>query len=453
MKRRLFTILLIAAAAFSVQSCLFEQKELFDEAPSLRMNKTMELAQKTLIDSEYGWLIEIYPEGAQSYGGYAFICKFFDDQTVDVYSELTSNFAEPDNSYYKMTAEDGPCLIFDTYNELMHFLSTPSSSAYQAYQGEFEFVLADVQSDIIKVRGAKTGNTMYFRKMNEPAADYIAKVNARNDAILMSGFKGSVGGKELNAEIDIDNRQVEITVGDETKEIAYAVTPDGIRLYKSFEFDGGDIASLSIPDDAKSLTVSEGSTKGTTFESVFPKGYRSYEDYAGNYIFKFVQSGTTPREYPVTLEPAGDGVTYNMVGVTAYYDFKLVWSKAKGNLSLNTQMIYDKSKDNELLKYSGKYIGLTALNASNAAGSSGYLTFDFSHGMMTVWNEDAEHPVYQFINNGLYSKAVNCFWLNFYTGPTQTSATRSSGSSLPADYKPFGLTHLITFVESLTKVD
>ena len=452
MKRRLFTILLIAAAAFSVQSCLFEQKELFDEAPSLRMNKTMELAQKTLIDSEYGWLIEIYPEGAQSYGGYAFICKFFDDQTVDVYSELTSNYAEPDNSYYKMTAENGPCIIFDTYNELMHFLSTPSSSAYQAYQGEFEFIFCDIQDDIIKVRGSKTGNTMYLRKLNEPAADYIAKVNERNEALLMSGFKGSIAGKDLNAEIDIDNRQIEFTVGDETTEIAYAVTPEGIRLYKPFEVDGEEIVSFSVPDDAQTLTVTEGSIKGTVFQSVFPEGYRPYDAYAGKYIFKFLNRGAEALEYEVTLEPAGDGVTYNMVGVTEYYDFKLSYSRAKGNLSLTTQMIYDKNTG-ELLKYNGKYIGLTAVAPSNAAGTSGYLTYDFSHGMMTKWNGDEEHPVYDFVNNGLYSRAISCFWLNFYTGPSQTSASRSSGSSLPIEYKPFQKDHLLTYVTSLTKVD
>ena len=452
MKRALFNIMLIAALAFSAQSCLFEQKELFDKAPSLRVNERMEQAKKTLIDSQNGWLFEMYPEGGQSYGGYAFICKFNDDQTVDVFSELAGDYSKPVSSYYKMTAEDGPCLIFDTYNELIHFLSTPSSSAYQAYQGEFEFVISDIKPDLVTVRGAKTGNTMYLRKMTEPAADYIAKLNARDSAILMSGFKGSAAGKELNAVIDIDKRQVSFTIGEDTKEVAYAVTPEGIRLYKPFEFAGGDIAALSIPDDAKTVTVTEGSIVGTVFESVFPQGYRLYDEYAGKYIFKFLNRGAEALEYEVTLEPAGDGVTYNMVGVTDYYDLKLTYSRAKGNLTLATQMIYDKNTG-ELLKYNGKYLGLTAVAASNAAGTSGYLTYDFSHGMMTVWNEDVEHPVYEFKNNGLYSRAINCFWLNFYTGPTQTSGSRTSGSSLPADMKPFGKDHLLTYVQSLTKVD
>lgn len=453
MKRRILSILLIAAAAFSVQSCLFEQKDIFEESSSLRLSNTMDEAWNTLVASEKGWLFEIYPEGSQSYGGYAFICKFNEDQTVDVYTELSNQPAVPATSYYKMTNDNGPVLIFDTYNEYIHFFSTPSSSAYQAYQGEFEFVICDIQEDLIKVRGSKTGNIMYLRKFDGSPAEYIEKLNARNDAMLMSGFKGTAAGKELTAAIDLDNRQVEFTYGEESEEIAYTVTPEGFRLYKPFEFEGGEIVRFSVADDSKTVTVTEGSINGTKFDSVFPEGYRMYEDYAGNYIFKFIQAGTTPREYPVTLEPAGDGVTYNMVGVSDAYDLKLTYSKAKGNLTLATQMIYDKSKNGELLMYNGKYLGLTALAPSNAAGSSGYLTYDYSHGMMTVWNGDEEHPVYTFVNNGLYSRAISCYWLNLYSGPSQTSGTRSSGSSIPTNLKPFGLTHLLTYVESLTKID
>ena len=81
------------------------------------------------------------------------------------------------------------------------------------------------------------------------------------------------------------------------------------------------------------------------------------------------------------------------------------------------------------------------------------ISYTFTHGMVTVWNEDEEHPVYKFVSNGLYSREVNTFWLNYYTGPTQTSATRTTANKAPEEYRPFKQTYCMFMVESLTKVD
>lgn len=450
MRKRLISALMIAAAAFSAQSCLFEQNDIFEESASLRLAKTMEETDKVLKDSPNGWLFEIFPEGSQSYGGFALICKFNDDQTVDVYSELDDTPQTPVNSYYKMTNDNGPVLIFDTYNDNLHYFSTPSSSSYQAQQGEFEFVICEIQSDVIKVRGSKTGNIMYLRKFTEDPATYLNNVLAKNDGILLSGFKGNAGGKNITAEIDIENRQVDFFLDGELAEtIAYAITPEGMRLYKPFEWEGGDITTMSIADDSSSVTVTGGSVSGTKFDAIFPKGYRLFTDYAGKYIFKY-----NAGEFPVELVPDADGVRYWMTGVTDYWDICLTYSKAKGTLSFTTQMLYDKSKNHEdYFMLDGKYMGLTAANPANATGTSAYLSYTFTHGMVTVWNEDEEHPVYKFVSNGLYSREVNTFWLNYYTGPTQTSATRTTANKAPEEYRPFKQTYCMFMVESLTKVD
>lgn len=447
--KKILTFVLVAMAALSVQSCLFEQADIFDEPSSQRLATAMDNAEKALINSEYGWLFEIYPQSSQSYGGYAFVCKFKEDHTVDVYTELAADLSDCCTSYYKMTNDNGPTLIFDTYNDYMHFFSTPSSSAYQAYQGEFEFVVTDIASDIISVRGPQTGNKMYLRKLTEPAADYLAKLLPVEDRIVFAGFKGNVNGVDVSASIDIDNRQTTFTVGEETFKRAYVITDEGMRLYQPVKVGEAELLSFAISEDAKTVTSTDGSTKGTSFATFFPEGYRQYGDYAGNYIFKYDRG-----EFPVTLIPSGDGVHYQMRGVTTHYDFVLTWSKAKGNISLLSQMLYDIDNPGELLMYNGKYLGLTPCSPSNATGTSGYLSFDTKCGMCTKWNGDEVHPVYTFMDNGVYSgHAVNTFWFCFYTGPTQTSATRSSGSSAPADFKPFGQTQIMFKIESLTKVD
>jgi len=446
MKKILISIL-VALAALSAQSCLFEQADIFDGSSSKRLSDAMDASQKALVNSQYGWLFEMYPEGSQTYGGYAFICQFSADKTVTVYTELASDVSKPCTSYYKMTNDNGPVLIFDTYNDYIHYLSTPSSSAYQAFQGEFEFVVTDIKDDVISLRGSKTGNKMYLRKMTMPAVDYLKILPSIEERIIFSGFTGTVNGVSVTAEVDIDNRQTSFVVGEESATVrAYAITPEGFRLYKPIKVGEVELSAFAVSEDGSKVTVADGSAKGTEFKSVYPEGYRMYDDYAGDYIFKY-----NAGEFPVTLVPAGDGVNYKMEGVNDNYDWVLQYSKAKGNLSLLCQMLYDKK--GAYAMYDGKYLALTPCSPSNATGTSGYLSYSSTVGMMTKWNLDEANPVYTFVDNGMYSgHAVNTFWFCLYTGPTQTSSTRTSGNKAPKELQPFGQSQIIFKVTSLTKV-
>lgn len=446
--KKIFISFLLAVAALSVQSCLFEQADIFDASSSHRLAEAMDDAQKALVSSEYGWLFEIYPEGNQKYGGYAFVCKFNEDRTVDIWSELSDDPSAPLTSYYKMNNDNGPCLLFDTYNEYMHFFSTPSSSRYQAYEGEFEFLVTKIEQDLITVRGPLTGNTMYLRRMTGPAAEYLATLPSVEERIVFSGFKGNVGGQELSGELDIDNRQVTFTYGDESVKRAYSITPDGFRLYQPVELGGTEFYSFAIAEDGATVTPLDGGSSGNAFPTVFPAGYLPYADYAGDYIFSY-----TKGDFPVTLVPSGDGVHYQMTGINSRYDLVLTWSKAKGNLSLLVQMLYDKENPDQYLMVDGKYVGITAASPANATASSAYLNYTFPCGMQTVWNEDRDNPVFEFKDNGVYSgHAVSCFWMYTFTGPTQTSASKSS--TVPAELNPFGQsTRNMNFIVSLTRVD
>lgn len=446
---------LLALAAFSMQSCLYEQEDLFEESSSKRVADMIDKTKSTLVSAENGWLMEIYPEKTQRYGGYAFVLKFDKDMQVTIHSELSEDITESETSFYQVSSEDGPVLIFDTYNPLQHFFATPNSSRYQAYEGEVEYVVCDVKSDLITLRGCKTSNIMYLRKMTEDAVSYLTKLLESDDRIVMSGFTGTVGSVDLVGEIDIDNRQVAVTAGSETSNVAYTVVPEGIRFYAPIAVGTSDINGLAIADDG-SITVSEGSAKGTNFKPVYPKGFRTYDAYAGKYMFTF-STGT----FPVELVPGVEGQTYIMRGICGYdangvyhrddepYDMILAYSKAKGNLTLALQNF---TKDGEPVQYNGKYIGITPLAASNTTGTSGYLAFTEGAGMVTDWNGDEENPAYKLISNGVYSRPIDTYWLAQYTGPTQTSTTRSSGSSLPVEFKFFGKTHIMFQPSSLVKV-
>lgn len=454
--KRVLKYTLVALAAFAMQSCVFEQEDIFDKSSSVRSSELIASAKKALVAPENGWLMEIYPESTQKYGGYAFVLKFDEDMKVTAYSEIAKDITQSVTSFYQVTGEDGPVLIFDTYNSLLHFFATPTSSSYQAYQGEVEYVVCDVKSDQITLRGCKTGNIMYLRKMTEEAVPYLQKLVEEDDYIVMSGFTGNVGGSEISGEIDIDNRQVSISNGSESKKVAYSLVPGGIRFYAPVSVGSAEISALEIAADG-SITVSEGSVSGTSLKPVYPAGFRPFDAYAGKYTFT-----SSIGSFPVELVPTADRTAYIMRGACGYdsngvydienepYDFMLTYSKAKGTLTLPIQTF---TKDGEYVMYNGKYVGITPGAASNATGTSAYLAFTAGSGIVTVWDGNEENPSYQWVSNGVYTRVIDVFWLAMYTGPTQTSSTRSSGSSLPINWKLFGKTHIMFKPESLVKIN
>ena len=78
---------------------------------------------------------------------------------VTVASEL---FDEAYTSLYKMTTDNGPVLSFDTNNYAFHYFATPSGSSrnlygesglYQAYKGDFEFMILSATADEVVLKG------------------------------------------------------------------------------------------------------------------------------------------------------------------------------------------------------------------------------------------------------------------------------------------------------------
>jgi len=440
--KRLYTCILIAAAAFCMQSCLFEQEDVFEESSAVRLQKSISEAKAALVDSEYGWLFEIYPSGSQKYGGWAFTAKF-DGSKVEVNSEISTDLT-PVTSLYDVTSENGPTLIFNSYNSLLHYFSTPSSAKYQAYEGEFAFVIEDIQKDVITVRGSKTGNKMYLRKLTEPAADYLAKIPAVEDNLIMTGFDGTVDGKSVVGEVDTDYRQIKVTYGEESETLAYSIIPGGVRLYAPFKFsESASMSELLLNSDGD-FVIDDGPAKGQTLKATFPEGYVKYADFAGDYILKYSKG-----QFPVKLTPAGDGTSYLLQGVNDNYEYVLTYSKGHGVLTLGSQLL---TLGGENIKLGSFYVGLVSWDSSK-----GYINYGTTIGMETVWNGDSEKPVYTFKDNAVWgSYKVNSFIMYAFTAPALATANRNTTemkNASSAYLYPFGTTtYQFVGLESITKV-
>ena len=438
MKRKAFIFALTALLTiFGAQSCLFEQEDIFEDTATVRLNKAMEAAQKALIGSEYGWVMEYYPSSTQKYGGYVLTMKFTDMEVEIRSQEKTPQTSE--TTYYKMTNDNGPVLIFDTYNSLIHTYSTPDATSYQAKEGEFEFVIMKVEDDRITVRGPKTGNTMYLYKLDESAESYLAKIARMQKDFMLVGLKGEINGQSVRFDIDTDSNQISYTDEENvTTSQAYVLTPEGFRTYAPFLFGDAQLQNFVLSSDGKHVECGD-----VTLEASMPEGYRAFADYAGKYIFTWGKNS----EYSCTVQlvPDEDETAYYMTGLNAQYDIKLTYSKGKGTLTMGSQML---TLNGDYIMIGTKNVGFTANDRAK-----GYINYSESAGMVTTWNNDEVNPVYTFSDNGVWGTyQVSSFYLYTFNGTIQSTAARGTNLKEYTDYWFNGVNYILEYVRSLTKI-
>lgn len=193
------------ALPLMLTSCLKDQEDVFSDSASARSAKYLDNVRKVLTSSENGWVLNYYPDRELSYGGYVYTLKF-DQENVEVFSELASDDAPSKTSSYILNNENGPVLMFDTYNEYMHFFATPHGSSgaggYEAYDGDFLFIVMNISDDqnTITLKGSRSGNMMYMHRLTgeETAATYISKIKAVKQNMKYKNFEIVFGNDTVN---------------------------------------------------------------------------------------------------------------------------------------------------------------------------------------------------------------------------------------------------------------
>ena len=162
-----------------LQSCFKNDEEYWDESATIRLENSIQDYRSVLVNSEYGWVMDFYPDQTFTEGGYVYTMKFEEDGNVAVGYEL-ANPTDTRTSMYSIEGGEGPVLTFDTYNEYMHHFANPSQQNYEGRGGDYEFVLQrrNDAGDYIKTLGRKSKNHMPMYKLTMPASDYYAAVDA-----------------------------------------------------------------------------------------------------------------------------------------------------------------------------------------------------------------------------------------------------------------------------------
>lgn len=406
----------LAIAALSLQSCLKDQTDYFDKTAAARMQDALDNAREVLTSSGNGWVMEYFVGNSQAdHGGYNIVLSFTEDE-VTATSERDPEYTT--TTYYKLTTDDGPVLSFDSYTEVLHYFATPagSGSLYQGQGGDFEFLILEATKDKVVLKGKRSGKISTLTPLAEDADSYIAKIVSSVGDFAIGEVKGSINGKPVHAEIDLDYRQFYIYevdgdgVENEETEVSspYIYSTTGIKFYEPLEIAGATISSFDFDANTLALTTSDASVE---LVGVVPEDYLPFNFFEGTYSFK-CYSGT----YNVTLEK-GEGKTYILKGISDKFDLVVDYISAKGRLHLGAQAV-------------GTDSGYTVVMAPWDLGNGGTLyPGALGVGVEFVWNKDKEKPVFTFVSDGGISGFNTDSFILWYLNDAGSSAGAASSCS------------------------
>lgn len=335
---RIYIPALLVLVAASLSSCLKNQEDFFDTPSNVRMQEYLDKTKAVLTDAPYGWAFDYAPDRNMSYGMILYTLQFT-SADVTVGSEIAPG--EYETSLYKLTNDNGPCLSFDSYNALMHFYATPSWSNYQALDGDFEFMIMNVETDKITLKGKRTGNFMYLTRLQQEPGKFIEESMAAADNQFLVRAKGTAGGKAVSAFINLDVRYLELTFDERPEEPVgayFSFSPEGIRFPSPIEINGSTLDALNFSYDAATMdgvyTSSAASGVEVKLNTYIPDDYAFIDEFSGPFTFDYGTSRVN-----CTLEPNPADKTVLIKGLNPNYDIVASYSKGHGSISLTSQEI------------------------------------------------------------------------------------------------------------------
>lgn len=422
MKRnRLFTYILAGAVAlFSLQSCLFEQKDLFEETASARLTSVLTDAKQVLTQQTGGWLMYYYPDNEQLYGGFNYVLKF-NDEEVTVWSEI---FDEPGTSLYKMTTNNGPVLSFDTTNLPFHFFATPSGSSknvygdsgrYQAYRGDFEFLILSAKPTEVLLKGTRSGCVIKMVPFaGEDPAAYLDAVNQCVEEIFVSEFNGTLAQKPFHLFLDLSNRQASLNLIPSNEEeepdvvkVAYMYSDKGIRLYEPVTLEGKTVQELIWGAEDQTLVSLIGADE-VYLEGTLPEGWHAYDDFVGKWTLTF--NGGKSFLDGIEIKEKEKGKSFTISGLSKQFDMVATYNLGSGKLQLLSQIVGND--------------GVNSIRAASWDSKAGYVNYSDTIGFFLTFGENAEGvddatTIYFSDNRTWLSYTVSGFILYRMNGSTR----------------------------------
>jgi hypothetical protein len=404
MKKIIYSILLLFVA-FGFQSCVNEEKEVFDKSASVRMSEALANYSKILQSPKNGWRLRYYAGEDYAYGGYNMLISFADGK-ANVASEIAGT-EDVFHSSYDLISNQGPVLTFDTFNPVMHFFGTPSDSSLDGYQGDYEFVVMSASADSVVLKGKKWGNKMVMTPMPEKTEwksylDSIVKIQSEN---IYPDYVGKVDSKDVKLSF-VQNHTMDIAVGSSSSSNSYIYSTKGIEFNAPADIAGHVFKTLewSSVDTTFVGTAIDG-TKGSFKIYISPE----FKKYIGTWnvtINNVIYSATVAQDVP--------GKSFKVTGPKFPFPFIADYNSIDDKVSVLTQ---------EVGTFNGNIVKLCPWDAS-----VGYLTWSDGIGMESTITSKSPLTL-TFADNGRWSSyTVNSFLLYMFDSAGNRIGAYSGGT-------------------------
>lgn len=246
--KKIFSFITFAVLMLALQSCLHDDTELFEKSAATRIQESVDETKALLTSSPNGWQVNYYYGEEYSGGGVNMLMRFTDN-TVYISSDAYP-VDSVSHSTWDIKKDQGVVISVDTYNEILHSMSNPSSSYLNGAEADYEFVVLRSTNDSIYLRGKKWDNHMVMTRMSEGTnwADYLTQVNETYNS-LANTYTTSAG-----TTITFDLTYGRIYAGDDTDGMPFVAKPDGIEFAEAYEIDGQSVTSMSLNKSTNVLT-------------------------------------------------------------------------------------------------------------------------------------------------------------------------------------------------------
>lgn len=291
-----YFVFILVSVVLLFNSCSGDEKNLFKDDSSKRMEKYLKDAYDALVSADNGWVMEYFNvndpqvetirDGIYITRGYMFIMKFEKNEVVNIAARhpLNGNVYREGRSLFKVKSENGPELSFDLVVDEpgdFHLLSDPRADGY-GYGGDYEFTILEFSNDEFKLRGKKRGTYIYLYKLSNDVVwekyfeDIYAFQNyvfqdAPNPLVLVSSETKLIANNGISNRFTLNKEGVPPALYQEYA--PFLVYPDKIRFQFPFTIDDKTISSFKLSADRHKLICIED-------ESIYFEGVN-----ACNYLF------------------------------------------------------------------------------------------------------------------------------------------------------------------------
>ncbi|MFV0470073.1 MAG: DUF4302 domain-containing protein [Dysgonomonas sp.] len=275
MKTRIYIVGVgLLSLLLSFTGCSNSDDEIFGKSADERINEYFADCKDRLVKADNGWEMQYYVDSLS--GGISLVVNFDEANNVTFTSKTTTGFTSSTSSY-KMIADQGPVLSFDTYNEVLHAYSNPDPTYGEGTYGDFEFVIINQSDDVITLKGRKNKATIRLIKLPSGVSgeQYLTNLSTM-DKTLFSGelpklslvsVDGSIAAYELSGGFN-HIFSIKNSTGTDSISVPFIITTGGIRLYKAITLTGDTLQSFTLNSDKSALVSNENSNFKITGPSV-----------------------------------------------------------------------------------------------------------------------------------------------------------------------------------------